>query len=226
VAANFTDLVDTALTAPISIDEFGNPFTGFNVAWTGTHGDGSMQQIIVMAGYHPPPATRANLAQSLKPAGHGRAMGISLALSACTCIALSSSGCAGTAPGQRGGRAGERFPRPGRHGTAEVPAAPPALPPRTQRRTETPSREPHPERPVADAPHRFGVSLIPADEKRPYGFKRPAVSRPPSDALVLERGASGLIMLRLFKGISQEGVDSESDSRRFALVCSVSIQQN
>jgi hypothetical protein len=41
VAANFTDLVDTALTAPISIDEFGNLFTGFNVAWTGTHGDGS-----------------------------------------------------------------------------------------------------------------------------------------------------------------------------------------
>jgi hypothetical protein len=41
VAANWTDLVDTALTASISIDEFGNPFTGSNAAWTGTHGDGS-----------------------------------------------------------------------------------------------------------------------------------------------------------------------------------------
>ena len=71
-----------------------------------------------------------------------------------------------------------------------------------------------------------GVPLTPADEKRPYGFKWPAVSRTPSDALLLDRSVSGLIMLRLFKGIGQEGVDYESDHRRFSLVCSVSVQQH
>jgi hypothetical protein len=150
-------------------------------------------------------------------------MGPPLAVSSSTCIALSSSGGAGTAPGQRGGRAWEPFPRLGRHGTGAVPAAPLALTHRTQRRTKTPSQEPHPERPGTDALHRFGVSLTPADEKRPYGFKRPAVSRPPSDALLLEKGVSGLIMLCLFKGISQEGVYYESDPCRFSLVCSVSV---
>jgi hypothetical protein len=39
VAANFTDLVDGTLAAPISLDEFGNPFT-INAVWTGTLPDG------------------------------------------------------------------------------------------------------------------------------------------------------------------------------------------
>jgi Protein of unknown function (DUF1554) len=40
VAANFTDLVDGLLAAPISLDEFGAPFV-LNTVWTGTRPDGS-----------------------------------------------------------------------------------------------------------------------------------------------------------------------------------------
>jgi hypothetical protein len=60
--------------------------------------------------------------------------GDSNAISLRTCIALSSSGGEGTVPGQRGGRAWERFPRPGRYVTAEVPTATPVLTHLTQRR--------------------------------------------------------------------------------------------